>query len=264
MIDLKNPVLYQPWGGLGDNLQFSTLPRRFAELGNGANFSISNKNVYRNDEIKKMVWDANPFISDTMSSMRPNCGSMAPEKVPYDTRNIIEWNEARHGFEPKNSLPEIHFEPQQMPGLNNVIVLDLGAQTTYQHARYTLPILVENINNILKEHDGDRVVLVKSKYNKSPIDKFYADLDTLTVRDIFHYASIVKNCKRFICVYSGSTVLASCLREQDTICLYPDRDSLGANAESRVLAANRAWIFPNVLYMAASSRVLNDLPEWKF
>ena len=55
----KELVLHQPWGGLGDNLQFSTLPRRLHKL--NCEFNISNKNAYRNDEIKKIVWDINPF-----------------------------------------------------------------------------------------------------------------------------------------------------------------------------------------------------------
>ena len=35
----------QPWGGLGDNLQFTTLPRLFSEK--GVDFFVSQHNTYR-------------------------------------------------------------------------------------------------------------------------------------------------------------------------------------------------------------------------
>ena len=54
-------VIEQPWGGLGDNLQFSTIPELAHSL--GIKVFISNRNCYRNLDIKKLVWDMNPFIS---------------------------------------------------------------------------------------------------------------------------------------------------------------------------------------------------------
>ena len=53
---MNKVILYQPWGGLGDNLQFSTLPKLYSEI--GYEFYISDQNVYRNPEIKKLVWDS--------------------------------------------------------------------------------------------------------------------------------------------------------------------------------------------------------------
>ena len=46
-------ILYQPWGGLGDNLQFSTLPEMFSKL--GYEVYISDKNAYRSVEIFDLV-----------------------------------------------------------------------------------------------------------------------------------------------------------------------------------------------------------------
>ena len=53
------------WGGLGDNLQLSTIPRRFFEKFGYKGVYISNKDrqKFRNEGIKKLVWEMNPYIA---------------------------------------------------------------------------------------------------------------------------------------------------------------------------------------------------------
>ena len=50
---MSNVYFAQPWGGLGDNLQFTTLPRLFHER--GIDFYLSVQNTYRNPEIYDFV-----------------------------------------------------------------------------------------------------------------------------------------------------------------------------------------------------------------
>ena len=253
---LEKAILYQPWGGLGDNLQFSTLPRRFAE--DNTKTFISRKNVYRNDEIKKIVWDPNPFITNSESNETPNCGSSttaAPTRALTSARNIVEWQEIRHGLEPKSLLPEVHYTPQLISDLNDTMVVDLGAHSSFLHNKYNLIMLVENINSILKENENYRTILVNSKYNKGRLDRLYSHLEGLEIADIFHYADVVKNCKKFVCLYSGSSVLASCLRKKETLCVVP--------YGTEKIFGPCTWLFPTVQYMIPSGIILNYSPEWK-
>ena len=67
-------ILYQQFGGLGDNLQFSTLPERFHRM--NKTFSVSKENEVFNDEVTDLVWGHNPFVQDVKSDGVPNCGSM--------------------------------------------------------------------------------------------------------------------------------------------------------------------------------------------
>ena len=56
-------IVSQPWGGLGDNLQFSTIPRLCYE--NGISFGLSLRNQHRNQEIHDLVWKPNPYVTLT-------------------------------------------------------------------------------------------------------------------------------------------------------------------------------------------------------
>ena len=80
---MSKKILYQPWGGLGDNLQYSTLPELYNTLGH--EFYISSKNVYRNPEIYKLVWELNPYVKG-ISDEEYNVGScMNYTKVKFVT-----------------------------------------------------------------------------------------------------------------------------------------------------------------------------------
>ena len=49
----KNVVFSQPWGGLGDNIQYSNLPRLYNAI--GKNFYISRFNFVRSKEVENFV-----------------------------------------------------------------------------------------------------------------------------------------------------------------------------------------------------------------
>jgi hypothetical protein len=98
----------QPWGGLGDNLQFTTLPRLYAERGD--EFYVSARNAYRNPEIYNFCWKDNPYVKGIVSNS-PNIGSCAPDIQNGTTDNIVSAAEIRHGFSGEGRYPEIYYQP---------------------------------------------------------------------------------------------------------------------------------------------------------
>jgi len=257
----KKLVLHQPWGGLGDNLQFSTLPRRLHKL--GCEFNISNKNAYSNDEIKKLVWDINPYVTDSDYDSDPNCGANSSRDILYDVRNVIEWNEARFGLEPKNSTPEIFYQPNFVDALSDKVILDLGGIASYSHNKYDLKNLVYNLNKITEMYDKDKFLVIDSIHSASPITPDPA-IKKIKIENIFHYADILMSCKEFVCIYSGSNVLAAAIRKTDTLCLIPDCYSSSKNKLNEFMSGPTCWLFPNNTYVSPQGYILNDLPEWRF
>ena len=58
---MKSLVIKIFWGGLGDHLLHSPIPRIAKEKGYDKVF-ISNKSIYRNPQTKKLVWEYNPYV----------------------------------------------------------------------------------------------------------------------------------------------------------------------------------------------------------
>ena len=53
-------TIYQPWGGLGDNLAHSIIPELCKATGNKC--YLSKHNAHRNQQIYDLVWGLNPFL----------------------------------------------------------------------------------------------------------------------------------------------------------------------------------------------------------
>lgn len=113
-------------GGLGDELQFSTLPEMLSLAGHEVYLlkDPEGKQVlpFRNPEIKQLVWDTNPYIKGELEG-EWNLGDIPG--VPYrDTTGqfIRNWEQAfspvqrispNGDFWYYNVLPKIYFEPKR-------------------------------------------------------------------------------------------------------------------------------------------------------
>jgi hypothetical protein len=203
-------ILFQPWGGLGDNFQYSTLPERFSELGD--EFYISDKNVYRNPLTYDLVWGTNPYVKGISTEM-PNVGANIPF-IPYvaGKTRIYNW-EICHGLEAKNELPKLYYNPNLIKELENVVLVDFSGYTEW--------IVPDNLDEILKENFGDRKIIIPtSKFSNKQCQNFRHD-EKIETQSLFHFADMIHSCYYFVCSFSGNAVLASALNKQNTTCFEP-------------------------------------------
>lgn len=203
----NNFTFFQPWGGLGDNLQFSTLAQLYKERGD--KFFVSNENVYRNDEIKKIVWDMNPFV-EGFSNMGNNIGLSKVDLIPSEGKNWIEKIEASHGFfNTGNRYPFINYTPKKINDLKNKTILELNCISEFYDQQYIEEVLEKKLD---KQEDllllkFNNFITSDSRYSKHIID----NVNFLNVDSIFHLCDIMYSCKKYITLYSGSSLLGSAL-----------------------------------------------------
>jgi len=114
-------------GGLGDCLQFSTLPEQFSKQQGRDTYVIDESN-FRNKEIYDLVWGCNPYIKGVKSG-HWNAGDI-PE-IRFTNENgyqscIKNWEEL-HGLKPTNEYPKIYYEPKKVEGYEDCILVDLSS-----------------------------------------------------------------------------------------------------------------------------------------
>jgi|688.fasta_scaffold212596_2 hypothetical protein len=213
---MNNKVLYQPWGGLGDNLQYSTLPELYHKL--GYEFYISKDNVYRNDEIYDLVWGLNPYVKG-ISDEPFNVGSCVGFSRVSPNESIIYNQEICHGFEPQNRIPKIYYEPKNIIEFNDKIILDISSVSTN-------PVVPKNLDDFIKINFPNKTVVIPKFKNKiSDNHKINRDIELyeyVEIDSIFHYTDIINSCHQFICSFSGQSVLASAINKKNTICFIPE------------------------------------------
>ena len=216
-----NVIIYQPWGGLGDNLQFSTLPELFSGI--GYNVYISSENVVRNPEIFDLVWKLNPYVKGVITNDKGHViGSTMQYRWPPESHNEYSMHriEIAHGFPKTNFYPKIYFSPTYLPDYSNDTIIDLtGSSQVYELEKY-------------KEYIDYFVPLVKSKvkivlFEKiKPIAIFDGVYDYLkqkvtveyvTITSLLNYCDIIKSCNTIIVVNSGINSLASAIKQDNEL-----------------------------------------------
>jgi len=222
-------ILHQPWGGLGDNLQFSTLPERFSKL--GYEVYISDKNAYRNLEIFELVWKFNPYVKG-ISNEPPNIGEMSIYRRIHPQKSIVYNQEACHKIEPENEIPKIYYKPKYKEEFKNIVIVNLGAYATK-------PFAPNGFSDFLREtFKGKKILIPKFNKNVSYIEEIidFSNDGFVVIDSIFSYCDIIHSCFHFISSLSGQAVLASALNKKETtVFIKPEWKNID-------------WNFPNIEY----------------
>jgi hypothetical protein len=233
-------VISQPWGGLGENLMYSTLPERFASV--GVPSYISSKNALRNPEIGHLVWDLNPFIRG-VSDDEPNAGSSTAISPLLKDVSFVGRVEVAHGLEPVSCYPKLYYRPNPRPDVEHAILVDVGS-VTVPHRRSGLDRYIEFV---ISSYAYDRHCVMQVRFSKTiaaNLNDHPLPLAPFVPRSLLDYCDAIASCRAFITVHSGAQAMAIALRNEastPTIHCYCTPTQYN----------KREFIFPNVEYHIA-------------
>jgi hypothetical protein len=221
-------VLSSNFGGLGDNLQISSLPEEFWKQ-YGKQTYISASSNHRNNEIFDLVWKCNPYVSGK-SKKRPTAGDLpawSALKNPDITNLVSHW-EYIHGLNVSNNSPKIYYEPTRMSEFKNTVILDLssislypapGLNTVNSYNPELLKMVVgdqlekfrsyELVNIVFKDGLAGDGVSLKNTF----LEDFGYASKNIRVKNIFDYVDLIASSRAILTVYSGAAVLASSVKK---------------------------------------------------
>ena len=228
----KRIIISQPWGGLGDNLAYSTLPELFNKKGYEVYISIYNK--VRNSEISDLVWRRNPFVKGLISEV-PNAGECRNKFWPTDekTEFMIHRIEISHGLGRNNFYPKIYYKANYFTEYNNDIIIDLsGSSAVYGFEKYKefidyfVPIIINTDNKKIK------IITFKNLIISDVFDKVYnylksiiINIEYLVIETLIQYCDILNSCDKVIIVNSGINSLVAAIKQDklkpDVLCYNP-------------------------------------------
>ena len=206
-------ILGAYFGGLGDSLQFSTLPEEFYKQ-QGRETYLADGSNFRNKEIYDLVWGKNPYIKGVMEGER-TAGDLESIEVKNHTGNWISNWEYLHGLEPTNIRPKIYYEPSHIDGLSDTILVDLSS-VTINHADtgygYNLEKVEKTYQEVRKNNPDKRFVGVRFTQDVDS-SKYEPKVDeTIDVESIYHYCDLMNSVYGICCFYSGSMALAAAVQ----------------------------------------------------
>ena len=229
-------------GGLGDQLQFSTLPEELTKLGHEVYLLKDCDQVqpFRNDEIKQIVWLDNPYIKGEIEGYW-NMGDIPGTRYKNTENDFIKnWERLMH-IEPKNSFPKIYYKPKKIEGIENLIELS-SLTLRYNSNSFN----IEEIKRSMK-HQGTMAgfkfiqIFTPNQHNRIVIP----GIEQVPLKNIFELADYIYSCKTFISLNSGSHALACALPERNfrQYCMLPSFDY-------NWIMKDKKFIFPGVNYIA--------------
>lgn len=200
-------------GGLGDSLQFSTLPEEFYKQ-HGRKTYIVDDAPFRNPEIYELVWDKNPYVHGKKAGVW-NAGDLA--EIPYQqlcmdgkgTGNTISNWELFHGLKPVNTHPKIYYEPERLDGFKNVFIVDFNS-TTINYDQNELKRILEDAK---KEYPDKRFLSVN--FTKSVSSNSYKiNYDGhIEVENIFKYCDVIASSYGMFALSSGASHMSSAIKD---------------------------------------------------
>jgi hypothetical protein len=231
---MKNIIISQPWGGLGDNLQFSTLPELYSKKGYSVFISINNK--VRNYEIHNLVWEKNPFIKGFLNDNQGELVGVSRQHLwPNVTENhySIHRIEIAHGFPPTNFYPKIYYEPNYFTEYNNDIIIDLtGSSQVYSFEKYKE--FIDYFTPVIINADNKKIKVITFKnLGVSPIfnqvynylKSIIINIEYLVIETLIQYCDILNSCDKVIIVNSGINSLVAAIKQDkpkpDVLCYNP-------------------------------------------
>ena len=201
-------VIIVKYGGLGDHLIVSDLPRIANECGGARRVLISNLSEYRHSDYRRLMWEANPYVDGC-------CDDDAPYPPPGDIpagMNLLDHIMMFRGLDDRKRYhePELFFRPERNDLLINATVYD--------------PHVISNAGDITSSHVEKYVrknrmfieCMLNPREKCIPV-KRYGQL--LKTHNLEEYCSVIVSARRFICLTSGGATLAAALA-QPAICLY--------------------------------------------
>jgi hypothetical protein len=226
-------------GGLGDHMQFSTLPEEFF-LQQGRKTYIWDKAHFRNPDVYDFVWGTNPYVEGIRGGDW-NAGDI-PEIKFHNVcgTNIMNW-EKLHGLNPKNRLPKIYYTPQKIDGYSDVFLVD----TTSITVKYDSSLLKKTLEKIQKQNPDK--IFVSVNFDKQFTEtKWESFENTIKIENIFHYYDMMNSVSGFIGMHSGASCMSSSVQEHNkdlkSLCII-SRDGYDYHKNKGI------FIFDNINYV---------------
>jgi len=205
---MSDVILAAFHGGLGDNLQFSTLPEEFHKQ-QGRDTYIWSQASFRNQEIYDLVWGHNPYVKGIKD------GDWSAGDTP-DRHRVIEsdcisnW-EALHGLKPTNKYPKIYYEPEKISSFDNVILVDLSSiSITYDEEK-----ILKLYDAVRKTHEG--MVFLEVEFTNKIKGATIIEPDVtgvVEIESIFTYVDLMYSSFGVISLHSGQNHLAAAIKNQ--------------------------------------------------
>lgn len=199
---MQRVVIHVEYGGLGDHLFHSPIPRLLKEKGIADAVYLSGQSKFRSKETYEFVWRNNPYLDGIAHE-----GRQAPVAVPARVDKLMNRIAAAYGIDGlcEELCPEVYCRPQHNKSYEGLDLLDLN------YISFVGALSDWDLIAIAKRCVGYKIL------NPSRMLRTFVVNETIYSKDFNDYLSMIYSCRHFACLTSGGATVASALRKQATV-----------------------------------------------
>ncbi len=207
-IGTETLIIHIPYGGLGDHLLYSHIPRIAKQNGSYKKVFLSKKSLIRNSNHLKYIWEKNPYFdglselenfhdynSEHISCFDEAKGNILDQiMLSYGLDDNIRWHE-----------PELYFDVPIFPELFGKTVYDPNF-ISYSGGLSSLKI-EKYFNN---QNYAINFQFIARSNLALPVIDFDQSIQDNSFEE---FCGIIVSCEKLICLTTGTATLAAALRK---------------------------------------------------
>lgn len=213
----KKIIANLAFGGIGDCLAFSTLPRLLKEKYD-VDFYLSSRSldVIRQKDTYKLCFEMNPYFKgvsdeDEVFTVKSFVSEISLKSFFTDREgeNIIEKLERQFKVKGKG-IPELYYKPKLLEEYQHIVLVDentiSGKKFGWKFkddAFYKEALRYRGVNDAIEYADPHK-------------------------QDLFTYVDMIYSCKRFVATFSGGASIAACFNKPFSV-IWPYNAINGSN-----------------------------------
>jgi len=207
---VKKIVIRVRYGGLGDHLLWSPIPRIAKQTHGYDKVFISNYSDYRNSDTKKLVWEDNSYVDGFVDEDAPAPNFAAVENGKNILDAILDFVRL-----PDDGLrfrePEIYYTPKIISELSDAVLIDPNSINKSGVPSYALT----------QKYFQDKCINVTHQ-----MCSIYTELPNngrikLRSHNLEHFCDMIISCKEIFCYTTGVATLAAALGKSANVLFIP-------------------------------------------
>ena len=205
-MDEKTLILELKYGGLGDHLFYSHIPKIAKQTGKYNKVYISNFSNFRNVFYKDFIWKTNPYVDGFVDAP-----GISTKPIPEsEDKNLLDMVMLGLGLDDGKRFhePELYVKVAKRPDLFDVSIYDPNYISNA--GRFD----VRDLKKVI-EKNNIQIDAQMSPMNNSLILPNISK--TIKSKDLMDFCSIIVSCKDLYCLTTGTATLAAALGKPATI-----------------------------------------------
>jgi hypothetical protein len=214
----KTLIIKIKYGGLGDHLFYSHIPRIAKETKAYDKVYISNQSDFRNKDSKKLVWELNPYVDGFTEEDGINIEKI--EVAEKETANFLDKVMLGFGLDDGQRFhePEIYYQPKIIEKLRGKITYDPNYISNAGWINFAKIKKYFSKNQIKLDYQ-----LIVIGENAIPVMDFGA---FIKCQSIYDFIDVLFSAEKIYCLVTGTATLAAAIGKKATVFYTKDQNKI--------------------------------------